>query len=131
MQAAIAEARRTVPDFATRVLTPAPGQTYAAVKVALREGEAVEHVWISDLAFDGESFRGRLGNTPVDLRRWSIGDTVRVSRDSVSDWMLVDADTVYGGYSVHVLRARMSPTEREAFDREQGLVFPPTPRPIR
>jgi uncharacterized protein YegJ (DUF2314 family) len=131
MLAASAEARRTVAAFAPRLAAPVPGQSYAAVKVPLRDGEAVEHVWVSDLAYDGRTFRGRLGNTPVELSRRALGDTVRVARDSVSDWMLVARDTVYGAYTVHALRARMSLADRAAFDAEQGVYFPPAPVPIR
>lgn len=129
MAAATAAARGTLAAFAARVASPAPAQSYAGVKVPLREGERVEHVWMSDLRYDGDAFRGRLGNAPVELTRWRVGDSVRVARDSVSDWMLIVHDTVYGGYSVHLLRSRMIAEQRAVFDREQGLAFPAAPKP--
>ncbi len=131
MLTAIASARRTVEGFAARVRAPTPTQAVATIKVRLQEGDAVEHIWLTNLSFDGQLFTGQLDNVPVALRGWSLGDTVRVPRDSISDWMLVDADTVFGAYSIHLLRSQMGAAERAAFDREQGLVYPPEARPVR
>jgi uncharacterized protein YegJ (DUF2314 family) len=127
MESAISEARRTVIDFTPRLTNPLMGQSYASVKAPLREGDIVEHVWIREPQSDGRRFHGLLGNTPVNITEWQAGDSISVARDSISDWMVVVNDTVYGGYTVHVLRARMTPAEKSTFDSELGLYFPPTP----
>jgi len=130
MNRAIGEARSSLDGFIDRLAHPSPAQSYAGVKVPLTEGAITEHVWMSHLSFDGSRFRGVLGNDPVDLHHVKLGDTLVAVRDSISDWMLVDRDTVFGAYTVYVLRARMPSAERVAFDREQGLYFGAAPRAL-
>jgi uncharacterized protein YegJ (DUF2314 family) len=60
------------------------------VKLPLREGETVEHVWISDVRFDGGRFYGRIDNDVQSVKGWRLGDTVSVPADSISDWLIVD-----------------------------------------
>ena len=130
MSAAIAEARKAVPPFIDRVQHPSPTQTYVAVKMRLTEGDAVEHVWLDHLSFDGTRLRGLLGNAPTDVRHVKLGDTLTVAPDSISDWMLVDRDTVYGAYTTYVLRDHLSAAERQSFNHDQGVFFGPKPRSL-
>lgn len=123
MQEAIATARENTEPFVVRLVHPGPTQSYAAVKTRLTEGGAVEHVWLSRVTLDGSVFRGVLDNTPVDVHRYHVGETITVSRDSITDWMVIDRDTVYGAFTVYALRARMTASECEHFDKQQGVHF--------
>ena len=83
-----------------------------------------EHIWLDDISYDGDLFTGRLSNAPLHLEDLKLGDKVSVATDDVSDWMIVDEDgRLTGGYTLRVLRNRMSPEEQEQFDKESGLVI--------
>ena len=130
MTGAMAMARRSVNAFVQRVTHPTATQSYAGIKVRVAEGDVVEHIWASELSFDGTRLRGTLGNTPLNLRRLKMGDTVVVRPDSVSDWMIVDRDTVFGAFTVYVVRDRMPPVDRAAFDRDMKIYFGSRPRTL-
>jgi uncharacterized protein YegJ (DUF2314 family) len=49
-----------------------------------------------------------------------VGDTVQISNDNISDWMYVDGIKLRGGYTIRLLRKRMTETERKQFDAENG-----------
>ena len=83
-----------------------------------------EHMWLSDLTFDGKQFSGILANQPAMEVDVKYGSKVVVKKDMISDWMYFDADNkVYGGYTMRVMRDAMSPEERALFDEQTGFVF--------
>ena len=127
MTAAIAEARATVGGFIAR-LEHGPAAAYAAVKAPVTQGDEREHLWLSPVRVTAGRFEGIVANVPEYVHGLAMGDTLRLSPDSISDWMLIDRDTVYGGYTVYVLRDRMSARNRRAFDSTQGVHFGPTAR---
>jgi uncharacterized protein YegJ (DUF2314 family) len=123
MLAAIEQARATVPELLRRLRSPSATQTFASVKIPLREGETVEHVWLSQLGVDGHRVHGRIDNDVETLRGWSLGDTVSIALDSVTDWLVIDDSLGIGGYSIRVLRARLSARERAQWDAEAPYRF--------
>jgi uncharacterized protein YegJ (DUF2314 family) len=124
MQGAIERARATVPDLLRRLRNPSATQTYASVKLPLWEGETVEHVWLSDVRYDGGRFHGRIDNDVELLRGWRLGDTVSVLPDSISDWLVIDDSVAAGGFSIRVIRDRLSDRERAQWDADAPYRFP-------
>ncbi len=117
-----------------------PGLELAAVKLAFSEapkpgllrglfggGKArepiVEHMWISDVQFDGVTVRGTLLNDPHELRSVSAGDTVVAPFARITDWMYVMRGEVYGGFTIDVVRSGMSDDARAQHDAAWGLNF--------
>jgi len=99
-----------------------PGLDFAYVKAAFSDAGEVEHMWMSDVEFDGQYVSGVLLNEPlhVDARK---GDPARVLPSLISDWMFGSDGKVYGGYTVQALRARMGSAERREHDQAWGLNF--------
>jgi len=118
MNAVIAEARRTIGEFKSRIASPAATRTQASIKAKFEEAGKVEHIWLDDVRVTQDSFEGVIGNTPVDIDRLKLGETVRVRLEDISDWMIVDDGKLIGGRSIRLFRSRMKPDERAAFDRE-------------
>ena len=126
MQRAFASARETFRWFwqelawDRRRIVKALG--FAYVKAAFSDGGEVEHMWLSEVGFDGQYVSGELLNAPlhVDARK---GDPARVLPSLISDWMYGTDEGVFGGYTVQVLRARMGAAERREHDRAWGLDF--------
>lgn len=110
-----------------------PGLSIAAVKACLTDPPEVraqnpealeaEHMWLSDIDFDGRRVQGTLLNSPHSLQSYSEGDTVEIAGKQLSDWMYVVMDEVCGGYTIDVLRSRMSKGERKQHDDAWGLNF--------
>ena len=121
MEAAMETARATLDQVVQRIQHPPARQTHLSLKVRLEEGAVVEHIWLTGLGYARERFQGRIDNEPLDLRRVRLGDTVSVTREQVSDWMAVDDGRLAGGYTLRVLRDRMSPAERAELDRSMGV----------
>ena len=84
----------------------------------------VEHMWVDDVYFDGSTIRGVLINSPNTIASIREGDEVTLPLDRIENWLCAFDDDAHGGYSVQVLRSRMSPDEREAHDEAWGLNFP-------
>ena len=126
MQRAFASARETFRYFwrelAWEKRRIVKGLDFAYVKAAFSDGGQIEHMWLSDIEFDGRYVSGALLNAPrhVDARK---GDPARVLPNLISDWMFGSSGRVYGGYTVQVLRARMGAGERREHDRAWGLDF--------
>lgn len=106
-----------------------PGLDLACVKLEFAEqhgdtGEdVVEHMWITDIDFDGEMVSGSLANAPNWLKNVAQGDHVAVPLSRIGDWMFAIAGKIHGGFTVHVMRSRMSAQERRAHDEAWGLEF--------
>lgn len=105
-----------------------PALDLALVKVAfLDPGGApddVEHMWVSDIEFDGATIVAPLVNEPHALRTVRKGDVVSFGLAQLEDWMYVRSGRVYGGFTTQVLRAAMSASERRAHDEAWGFTFP-------
>ncbi|MHC5114007.1 MAG: YegJ family protein [Planctomycetota bacterium] len=121
MTRAIDEARATIDRFIEALQAPSPTQNYFSVKAPFTDGEDREHIWLSGVSYDGTVFEGEIGNEPADLTSVKLGDRVAVAPDQITDWMIIDDGRLLGGYSIRLLRDRMTEAERREFDA--GLPF--------
>ncbi len=112
------EARRTLDLFIAHLEHPNPQQTFFSIKVRfdLAEGKA-EHIWLADVRYTGTQFSGTINNVPKSIKDITLGSRVTVSRDPVTDWMIVEGGRLVGGTTIRVARNRKSGADREAFDR--------------
>ena len=83
----------------------------------------VEHMWLSDVDFDGREVSGTLLNSPNWLKSVSEGDSVRLPLGNISDWMYAIGGEVFGAYTVNLIRSRMGRAERAEHDAAWGLDF--------
>lgn len=86
---------------------------------------SVEHMWVSDITYDGKRFSGILVNEPVGKMTIKYGDSVNIDQKKLSDWMYTDTNSgdIYGGYTMQVIRKHMSAEEGAAFDEQMGGKF--------
>ena len=122
MNAAIARARASVPEFLPRLQHPPSGQSYVGVKVRLgEEGEEGEHIWLSDVRLQDGRIVGRLVDDAVYFPQWKRGAEVRVAPAEISDWMTVENGRACGGFTTRVVVRQMEPDARAAFLRDMGV----------
>jgi uncharacterized protein YegJ (DUF2314 family) len=83
----------------------------------------VEHMWISEVDFDGREVSGVLLNAPNWLKTIKQGDPVRMPLNHISDGMYAIQGEVFGAYTVNLMRSRMGRQERKEHDSAWGLNF--------
>jgi uncharacterized protein YegJ (DUF2314 family) len=108
MNAAIAEARRTLPEFLRVVDRPPPGVRDVAFKYPLA---GWEHIWVTNVSRHGQVLVGELDNEP-QAEGFRIGQRVEVQLAQVSDWSYRGADGVMRGHrTTRVLLPRLPEEE--------------------
>lgn len=121
-----------------------PALDVACVKIAFTQetekGQNVEHMWINDVQFDGNTVSGILINTPAELTNVANGDFVEIPLNQISDWLFAITEnkpkgglsklfsstpkpTTYGGFTIQVMRSEMTDQERKEHDNAWGLHF--------
>jgi uncharacterized protein YegJ (DUF2314 family) len=104
-----------------------PALELSAIKAAFNDPEGgvddVEHMWLSDVEFDGDVISATLMNAPNELTSVQQGDQITLRRDEIEDWMYVREGRVYGGFTIQVLRAGMSSADRHGHDTAWGFTF--------
>lgn len=81
-----------------------------------------EHIWISNISLKDAEYFGIVGNVPEDPVGVNYGDTIKIDKRKISDWMYLDGDKLRGGYTIKVVREKMSAEEKKTFDEENGFV---------
>jgi len=126
MNAAIQEAQDSLDVFIADLESPRVGQVYFSIKARFpvpgSSGD-YEHIWLYDVVYTGDKFTGRIANEPLDVPDLELDQKVSVEREDVSDWMIIEDGVLVGGFTIRVLRDRLSPEEREEFDRGLGFVI--------
>ena len=117
------EQRRIVPGLQIAALkakfTDPPETTPSKGPDALE----AEQMWLNDIEFDGREIHGTLLNSPHSLQSVKEGDRLKVPGKQMTDWMYVIYGDVYGGFTVDLLRSRMSGSERKQHDQAWGFNF--------
>ena len=78
---------------------------------------------IRNLKYENGKYIGIVGNLPEKLKSVKLDDTVEIERKDITDWMYIINSKLYGGYTVRLLRNRMTESERQKFDSENGLII--------
>lgn len=121
MNRAIAEARKTLPDFVA-LYRAGTGERHA-VKVAIPYDRGREHIWMNLTAVEGDVFIGKIANDPVHLDNLNRGDSYRAGSATVSDWNYMAGGQMHGSYTTRVAIRKLTPTQV----RELGLKLAPLP----
>lgn len=127
MARAVEQARDTVEKFIEELPELRERGDYFSVKVPIQAGSGTEHIWLDAPTFENGSFHGKIGNEPLE-GPLKLGDRVITPLAVISDWMAVRDGELYGGFTVLVVRARMSPEQQSAFDESVGFRVPAAAR---
>ncbi len=119
MNAAITKANETLNDFNASLTNPKAQNQ--ALKVEFTNSSGTEHMWIGNVVFKDGKYSGILNNDPEYVKEYKSGDKIDIDPSKISDWMYLENGKLYGGYTIKVLRNRMSEEERKQFDAESGM----------
>jgi len=123
MLAAFRKARSTLDGFLALAASPPPNTDSFAVKVAISQGSRQEYFWISPFQREGESFYGRISNTPQVVSNVAEGQEFRFERAEVVDWSYENSleKKMYGNFTACALLTHESEASAAAFKAEYGL----------
>ena len=120
MLATMKQARATLPRFLAAVQRHDSLDSNFAVKLPFADGEQTEYIWLGEPALENGKWYGTVDNTPEYTHEVREGERVPFDTAKVADWNYTRKGELMGGYSVRLLRNRMTPQERAEFDESTG-----------
>jgi len=125
MERAIRKAKATQREFVQALQNSDPNTTGFAIKKPFPTEDTDEHIWLTDVSWDGRRFSARVNNAPVETKAVKLGDTVKVSPKELSDWMYIENGVLKGGYTIRVLHYQSSPEKQKEFLQQVPFSIPP------
>jgi uncharacterized protein YegJ (DUF2314 family) len=120
---AIKTAKQTLTKFEKAIRSNNTNFSLFALKVKFENREKAEHIWLSNVEFKNGEYFGVVDNLPEHITEVKLGETLKIENKTITDWMYLDNSKLVGGYTIRVLRDRMSEVERKQFDLESGMKF--------
>lgn len=119
MSEAIKKANQTLNEFNSALQNPKIEVKSMKVKFEYPNGN--EHIWLSNIEYKDGKYWGVLDNEPEYITEYKIGDKIEVDNSKISDWMYLKNGKLFGGYTIKLLRSRMTENEKDQFDAESGM----------
>ena len=96
----------TLRGFIEELQNPREGTRYL-VKVELKEGKEVEHVWLDPVKWINPSLAGILASEPAFIKSYKVGDLIKPLPDQISDWIIIAPDgSKRGGFTLDTIDKR-------------------------
>lgn len=123
MDRAIITARTTIRLFLDALKAPKPNQSGFSIKKPYKDGKLVEHIWLTNVTFDGKMLHGVANNEPLDVKNVKLGDKATVLPEEISDWVYIEDGKLKGGYTIRVFYNHQSPEEKKRFLQQTGFII--------
>ena len=85
--------------------------------------ENKEHIWIGNITIKNNEYYGTVNNIPEYVENIHLGDFIKINKNNITDWMYTDNKKLVGGFTLRLIRNRMSEDEKKQFDSESQLIF--------
>jgi len=85
--------------------------TELSVKAPITDGIHVERVWLADVRYEGGDFVGTIDNDLTRVKTRRPGDTVRVEKYAIDDFMYEEGGKIRGNYTLRALLDRLPPED--------------------
>jgi uncharacterized protein YegJ (DUF2314 family) len=123
MNSAMEKARADLAPFLKALSQPSSTRDHLAIKVGFSDDYGNEYLWLSDVRYQDGIFRGTVSNQPETVKSTYYGASVSVPAQQIADWMFIENGRLVGGYTMRVMRGRLSNEERAEFDANIGFVI--------
>ncbi len=121
MNRATEAAKNTIKTFDSALRSRNPSSQRFSLKAKFDKPYGAEHIWVGNISINNGRYFGVVDNVPNAIPNLKIGDAIEVN--NITDWMYIENGVLRGGYTIRVLRDRMSAEERKAFDAEFGVTI--------
>jgi uncharacterized protein YegJ (DUF2314 family) len=108
-----ARAHEELPKFLA-ALRDGKGEGFS-IKVPISQDLETEHFWLTDIAFDGEYFTGKIGNEPGMITNVKFGQPWKVRKTEISDWTYLQGGKMHGNYTLRPLLRTVSKEEADTY----------------
>lgn len=115
MTAAVQKAKSTLGEFVAMLRN---ASLPALIKIGVDHDGQRRFIWLGDVRIGDGEFDAQVFSQHISGLRQ--GERRRVPRDEVVDWMINDAGTIHGGFTLRVQRDHLPSTEHASFDAELG-----------
>ncbi|ROI13697.1 MULTISPECIES: DUF2314 domain-containing protein [Epilithonimonas] len=116
INSAIELANKTLEDFDKGLMDS--GNENFALKIRFDLSDKTEHIWAVNIEKIDNEYFGIIDNLPNSITEIKLNNKIKIRTDKISDWMYSKNGKLVGGFTIRVLRDRMSKVEREFFDKE-------------
>lgn len=116
MNSAIELANKTLIDF-DEALKFSENENFA-LKIRYDINDKSERIWAVNIEKIDDDYFGIIDNLPNSVIDIKLTDKVKIVKDKISDWMFSKKGNLLGGFTIRVIRNRMSQLEKEKFDKE-------------
>ena len=106
MKRATEMALKTLQTFDSALKSGSPFYQKFSLKSKFDVPDGAEHIWVKNISIKNERYFGIVDNVPNSISNLKIGDTIEIR--NITDWMYIDNGVLRGGYTIRVLRDRMS-----------------------
>jgi len=115
MNAAIATARATLPEFWATFERKSPTDSAFALKVKIQDERGTEHFWLTSIERRNGRIFGTIDNNPNIVRSVKLGDRIPIPEADISDWLYQRGDKMVGNFTLRALFKQMPAEEVKRF----------------
>jgi uncharacterized protein YegJ (DUF2314 family) len=115
MNAAIAKARETLPQFWQAFDKRDRGERDFALKVRIADKNGAEHFWAVGLERRDGKIMGTINNDPNIVSNVKPGDRIEIPEADISDWMYMRDGKMVGNQTIKPLFKQMSAGEVQQY----------------
>lgn len=119
MQLASQQARDSFASFIGQFRKHDPGCSVFIVKAFYPDPKIPrggEHLWLTVHSVSDSSATGVITSRPIFITTVKTHDTIEIQLPQLSDWLYVRDGRAVGGYTVQLLRSRMTAEQRAQHD---------------
>ncbi len=122
MKMAAHKAQVSLDEFDERLAHPPSGQTRIGLRGIFESQGETEYLWLRNVTIMPGGYRGMI-TTPPTLPGFALDQEVVLPRDAVADWYAVENGYLIAGYSLRLMRSRLSPEARARADQQSGYII--------
>ena len=108
MNAAIAKARETLPQFWQVFAKPERGESDFALKVKITDSNGTEHFWANEIKREDGKITATINNDPNIVKTVKLGSRIELPEGDISDWMYMRDGKMVGNHTLKPLLKHMS-----------------------
>jgi len=122
MRMAAHKAQVSLDEFDERLKHPPSGQTRLGLRGIFESQGETEYLWLRNVTIVPEGYRGTIISPPT-LPGFALDQEVVLPRAAVADWYAVEGGYLIAGYSLRLMRSRLSPEARARADEQSGYII--------
>ena len=116
MNKAIVKAKGTLDQFDKAFQNNIFDTSTFALKVQFPTETGAEHIWATSIKIENGNYYGIVDNLPNTATQVKLGERIKLNKEDITDWMYADNGLLRGGYTIRLIRRRMSAEEKKQFD---------------